>query len=200
MRHVSIDLETFSTQSNAVIISIGAAQFHPFTGEIEREFYTVINPDSAIRYGAHVEGGTVMWWLRQDEDARKAVQHGGELAAELVHLSDWLTDLPELPDHDIAVYGNGAKFDLTILENSYRMAGLQLPWSYKNEFCGRTLRGLATLTGNNLLSRPSSPTVGTKHNALDDAKWLAGEIAYALNTVKEAVGYYECGPVFNGSN
>lgn len=191
MRHVAIDLETFSMESNAVIVAIGAAEFNKYTGEVLREFYTVIDPDSAIRYGAHVEGGTVMWWMRQSEEARFALEGGSELRVELAHFSEWLTDVPELPDKEIVVYGNGAKFDLAILENSYKMTGVKVPWTYRNEMCGRTLRALSWLADEPALKRPKTPTVGTQHNALDDAKWLAQEIAYVLDLVQSSVAYYE---------
>mgnify|MGYP002792717163 CR=1 FL=1 len=39
MKHIMVDIETLSTAVNAAVLSIGAVEFDPMSGKIEREFY-----------------------------------------------------------------------------------------------------------------------------------------------------------------
>ena len=67
---------------------------------------------------------------------------------------------------DTLVWGNGADFDLVILENYFRRMGWdQMPWSYKNVRCYRTLKNLV----------PDIPfkNTGVAHSAEDDAAYQA---------------------------
>lgn len=191
--HVSIDLETFGKGSNAVIVSLGAAKFEPFTGEVIDTFYNPIDPGTCMAYGMQADGDTLLWWMQQSEEARTALLHGAHIQLTLVAFSDWLTggdDSASLPDKSLAVYGNGSKFDLTILENAYKATGLAVPWAYKKELCGRTLRELGRITGVDLLSRaPESTADAVEHNAKDDAAWLAGQISSVFQTVRHLAGH-----------
>lgn len=186
--YVAVDLETLSKLPNAAILSIGAAKFNPLTGEIMDTFEANICPDTAVAFGGHIEGNTVMWWLGQSQEARQCITDGHRLPIQLalVAFSEWLTASEELPDEDLVMFGNGSKFDLTILESAYRATGISLPWTFHNELCGRTLRALASLTGADVLKAPEGFShEGTQHRALDDAMWLAGEISWTITACKD---------------
>ncbi len=68
MNHLMIDIETLSTQPNAVICAIGAVFFEPSTGKTGPSFYQTIDPRTSQNRGAHISADTVMWWLRQDKE------------------------------------------------------------------------------------------------------------------------------------
>lgn len=163
MNDISIDLETLSTRHDAAILSIGATQFDRNTGEIGDKFYREVCIDSAIENG-HVSGSTLSWWMQQSERAR-------ELFAETrwkLSLGGALNDLQVFVERRPAakVWGNGATFDITILEQAYAKSGRSAPWEYWNI---RDLRTLVDAAEANGFDKASIPFEGTAHNALDDA-------------------------------
>lgn len=185
MRQIAIDLETFGTSSNSVIIAIGAAEFDLYTGEILHRFYAPVDPDSCGFFGMKYDGSTIRWWLDQSKDAVEALGPPEEalgIQLALVALNEWVTMEEHLPDKDVAVYGNGSKFDLTILENAYKATGIKVPWSYRNELCGRTLRTLRYMLGYDVTTG-AAELEGTKHKADDDAAWLAGQISAVVQNL-----------------
>ena len=61
--HISLDLETMSTESDAAIVQIGAT----VVGSPET-FNVYIDPKSSESIGAHVDAGTMQWWNKQDPE------------------------------------------------------------------------------------------------------------------------------------
>lgn len=59
------------------------------------------------------------------------------------------------------IWSNGASFDIPILANAFRKAGMNVPWKFWNERCFRTVKSI--------YSDIKSPVTETAHNALDDA-------------------------------
>lgn len=163
MLDVMIDLETMSTRPDAAIVAIGAVFFDTATGQLGAEHYCVIDLDSAVAHGGHLDPNTVLWWLRQDAPARSAITcaTGTPIRHALTDLTAWLAvhsgDLDQLRP-----WGNGAGFDLPILRSAYVRAGLPLPWNHWNERCYRTVKS----------QHPHVPLLrrGTHHQALDDAR------------------------------
>jgi len=155
--HVMVDLETMGTRPSAPIVAIGAVKFD--ADHIHDEFYINVDLGSATKEGlGEIEPETVMWWLGQAEDARKALQENPHRVMTALYLfRDWLKP------HEIeGMWGNGASFDNVILAESYARVHLEPPWPFWLDRCYRTVKKLA----------PSIPITreGTHHNALDDAK------------------------------
>ena len=154
-----LDLETLGNGSRSVIISIGAVEFDPESGALGREFYVNVDPQSCVSAGLEIDASTVMWWMQQSEAARAVFkQPAGQLFDALQEFSRWFPALAQ-------VWGNGATFDNVILSNAYRAAGLEQPWKFSADRCYRTLK--------NLMPDVKQGSVGTAHNALDDAKYQA---------------------------
>ena len=156
---VMVDLETMGTENNASIISIGAVRFwlnvkqDSFTED--QCFYMNVDLTDCIRNGLTVTGDTIMWWMSQSEEARKAFTTGEPLRLALENFKMFV---PE----KAYVFGNGATFDNIILRSAFKAVGLDYPVSYKYDACYRTLCKLS--------DSPFPKIDGTKHNALDDAK------------------------------
>lgn len=169
MNDVMLDLETMSTNPNAAIIAIGAVAFNKSNGVVDK-FYVQINLDSAIQSGGWVDGSTVTWWLKQSEEARSCF-FSNENAP---HLMDALSRFSEFyKKHGGMVWGNGAMFDNSILGNSYKRCGLDIPWKFWNDMCYRTVK--------NMNKHISLDRVGTYHNAVDDAESQALHLIKILN-------------------
>jgi exodeoxyribonuclease VIII len=174
--NVMLDLETMGTSPNAAIIAIGAVQFDPIARTLGDTFYRVINLESAVRAGGEMEASTVMWWLQQSDDARKAICSGGLPHNQaLIEFASWLVNFSD----NVKMWGNGAGFDNVILAQAYRRADLPSPWKHWNDRCYRTLKSQHP---NIKLAR-----TGTHHNALDDAESQAIH-ALAILSIARAGG------------
>jgi exodeoxyribonuclease VIII len=154
---VMVDLETLSTESNACILSIGAARFFPRGTGIMDHFEVFVDPKSCTAAGLVIDADTVMWWMHGDQDgARKELMACPRLPLRtaLLMFMEWLKG-------DRPVWGNGAIFDNVILRNAYKAAGLGVPWSYWNDRCYRTMKS----------QYPDVKMVrkGTHHSAAADA-------------------------------
>lgn len=151
--HVMVDLETLGNNSNSVIVAIGAVAFG--AQGCRDTFYKVVDPESCVRVGLHMDTSTVMWWLNREQAARDAIcQPGTPLGDALLGLYNWYPD-------GACLWGNGATFDNVILDNAYKAIGLTPPWKYTAHRCYRTVKALFPID--------ETPFEGVKHNALADA-------------------------------
>lgn len=172
LEHLSVDLETLGTEPGAVITQIGVSAFAAdHTLRVTLNFR--IDPQSALDHGLHVSWSTISWWLQQAEKPRvdMAKQEGMALAVALIELRRFVhSNCTE----DVKVWGNGAGFDITLLEAAYRMCGLgkKIPWAFRNV---RDMRTLMALVPSSLRV---SPTV--EHDAMYDADAQALSIQNAL--------------------
>lgn len=156
LQHVMLDLETWGTKADAVIISIGACIFEPHGDQILDRFYVAIDPDSCVDAGLSMDVGTLMWWMAPERNFPRQRWHGQEkvdLYTALEGFAQWCPDG--------YVWGNGVAFDNVILSTAYKKMQLQQPWKFWNDRCYRTLKSLA----------PGLPLhrTGEHHDALDDA-------------------------------
>ena len=156
MRNCMVDLETLGTNSDAVVVSIGAVMFGP-EGVSENGFYAVLDRTEQIRLGRKINSSTVDWWMQQSVEARAVFKVPTEPVGKV------LTIFSEFVGNDPFTWGNGADFDCTILGSLYSSFNLQKPWSYSKNRCFRTLKNTVQPTKN--LPRRK----GTHHNALHDA-------------------------------
>jgi len=162
-----LDLETMGNSSNSAIISIGAVEFSIETGELGREFYERVYLQSCLDKGLIVNGSTIMWWLQQSEAARKeACKPADNLHNVLDKLRSFMGCLG-----DFQIWGNGARFDIGILEDAYLADGCEsitLPWNFRMERDVRTLVSFAPQV------KEHYPFTGTEHNPIDDCKYQIG--------------------------
>ena len=137
MNHVMIDLETFGTRSNSVIVSIGAVEFDPYSMDLGRTFHDAIDIKSALNHGLKMDASTLLWWLEQSDEARKALVSKARAASSMGStLIAFRTFLPP----DALVWGNGADFDLALLQQAYEACSMEKPWKYNASRCYRTMR------------------------------------------------------------
>jgi exodeoxyribonuclease VIII len=156
-----LDLETLGTGNNAVIISIGAVLFDK-DGVANETFYLRVNPQSCVDVGMEMSTSTVMWWMKQSDEARAEFDKPSyTIGAVLQDFSAWI-DANSDNFKDRKIWGNGATFDNVILDNAYRKCKLEKPWPYWGDTCYRTLK--------NLFPEVKMERTGTFHNALDDAR------------------------------
>ena len=149
-----IDLETLGQIPGSAIVSIGCYEL-----ETERTFYEEITLASNFAAKLTICASTIEWWMKQSDEARAVFNSPNRvmLNVALLKLSNWLQK-----SGSFQPWGNGANFDLTLLECAYRACKLEIPWKYTSVRCYRTLKAE--------FRHIKAVRSGVAHNALDDAK------------------------------
>ena len=191
MNNVMLDLETMGKGPRAAIVTIGAVFFDPMTGELGAEFEAHIDLRDSARFG-EIDPDTVLWWLRQSDDARAALKPSGksqQLDDALWGLYEWMVNGSEGNDGNLKVWGNGASFDDVILRNACQQTRVPPAWSYWNDRDVRTVVDM----GRDLLGfdpKKDMPFEGVAHRALDDAKHQARYVSAIYQRMLAAMNGY----------
>lgn len=161
LRHAMIDLETLDTIPSSKIVAIGAVIFDPRYGKIsDDKFYSLV--DIKSQPDRTQSESTVTWWKGQTPEIKKQLKGTTPLIEALEDLSFWLPK-------DCKVWGNGATFDISMLEDAYRGLNLEIPWKFWNvRDCRTVLDMYESVRGG--FNKKSG---GSLHNALDDAYYQA---------------------------
>ena len=159
MGHLMLDLETMGKKSKSAIVSISAVEFDMKTAKIGKKFYERVDLQSCLDRGLIVDASTIYWWLMQSEAARKEIcKNSNDLPSVLMKLNTFMMCL----ENDFQMWGNGARFDIGILEDAYVACDIKGRWNFRTERDVRTLVSFAPEIKENL------PFSGTEHNAVDD--------------------------------
>ena len=153
-KNIMIDLETMGSGSNAAIVAVGAVRFGK--GGIGETFYKKISLAESCSYGMEIDADTVIWWLKQSDEARAELTDGNTSP-----LLEVMTDFEKYLNDDDVVWGNGSDFDNVILGNLWKSLDKEVPWKFWNSQCYRTMK--------NTNRDVKMQRQGTHHNALDDA-------------------------------
>lgn len=172
MNDIMLDLETMGNGPSAAIIAIGAVKFDITTRAIGDEFYAVVSLEESVAQGGVMDPATVMWWMRQSDEARKKFDAPKiEFNVALHSFANFIREGNQR--EDIKIWGNGAAFDNVILASAYRNAGFQTPWDFWGDRCYRTIKSLHP--------NVPMPRTGVYHCAVDDAKSQALHLINILN-------------------
>ena len=177
MKHCMIDLETVGQSPRAGILSLAAVFFVPETGELGNTFFAKINPIDSFKFG-EADGSTFKWWMTQSNHARIVAVEG--TAGLSISLGQFSTFLSACPQEDLRVWGNGATFDLTILEHAYDTLQISRPWTFRAHRDVRTVKDIAE----DLFKMPSKPI--DAHNALVDAVFQAKWVSTAWQALRNS--------------
>jgi len=172
-KDVSFDLETLALTADATILSVAAVNFDMTTGNIGRMLYTTVEYKNQERF---VDINTFNWWKKQNPVLRKEV-FGGTRA-----LKEVLEELNKFIRPNQMVWGNGANFDIAILEHAYKhVINFKTPWKFWNGRDMRTrIKDAEQLAG---FKPKAMPFEGRKHRALDDAVHQAKVISAAYQAL-----------------
>lgn len=153
-----LDLETMSTADNAAIVSIGAVVWNwGDDPRVCRSFFRCVSLASNTQFARHIDPETVMWWMRQSDDARAALTENPlPLTSALYEFAKFYTD-----NGCTTLWGNGASFDCTIINSAFKAAHQRFPWSFRDI---RDLRTLVNLSD----AEPVRFDHGTAHHPVHD--------------------------------
>ncbi len=161
-KHVMADVETLSTADNAIILSIGGVLFDAET--IVDKFHVGIDPVDAERFGLKIDAATAWnYWADPARDAARKQLFDlpkVDLYAALDGFALWVSGTPT--SERGSLWGNGATFDNVLIKNAYAAAGIESPFSYRQQECYRTFK--------NRFPDIAYHQIGVAHDALDDAE------------------------------
>ncbi len=197
---IMVDLETLSTEPNAVILSIGACEFDPDTGTIFETFYSKLNHAAVTNEqgfakpesGLHVSQSTLDWWTKQSKEAYEAAFNiydaPPRYADPLEAFKQFVIACrAHSPGQKLRIWGNDPDFDIVILNQNFKaMGGILPPWQFWESRSVRTMKDLwqyALKKGDpkNIVKR-----MGTHHNAKDDAIHQALIVSKVWQAIQKA--------------
>lgn len=172
MRDLMIDIETMGSRPGSVILTIGAVTFNADTGLMGEEFYAAIGAETAAAVGLTTDIATMIWWMKQSDEARQAAFSGDRpIASALADLADYVRRADAS-----RVWAKPPSFDLILLEAAFRACGIDVPWHFRTHRDCRTIFDLTDTL---------QPNYGTAHNALDDAKGQAFGVIAAYAKLRQ---------------
>lgn len=171
--NVMLDLETLGTKPGCKILSIGASCFGPYIPQSEDIYYNikVLNASPHQSLMDDPDPDTVKWWNEQSEEAKQVLTpaYGRDIREALVLFNSFIYNLKQRCTK-LRIWGNGATFDVPVLEEAMRRYGIKPEWTFRDSMCFRTLKELGKMYG---IEEPTF--TGVKHDALADAchqaKW-----------------------------
>jgi len=174
---VSLDIESLSTQLDAVILSIAAVPFSTKKLEVYAEDAYSVQLDINSQIGRHVCSDTLAWWDKQNKDVRHEAMSGKTVITDALQgLYDWSEKNKLL---DSKWWAKGVDFDMGIIKDACSDYKVPVAWKYYNKMELRTLAYLASRrVGINTYPKPSKDKA---HTALGDAIHQANEIIYYHN-------------------
>lgn len=155
-----IDIETLGTRPGSVILSAGLVYDDVVNGRQRLEVFFNINEQLAL--GLKIDQSTMQWWMNQSDEAKKIFSRiPGNPSPNRMNLQNILDFFPD--KEKTLVFAYGATFDGPLLDVLFQAYGIQVPWSYRNFLCFRTLK--------EMYPKQEVECKGTKHSALDDAEY-----------------------------
>ena len=172
---IMVDLETLGTRQDAIVLEISAVEFNCHTGEIGEVFDAKLDIDDQLRYKRGLNSKTLLWWFKQDEEARKNVFAEDiirfNMPMALAKFSDFVKRCDNKCNSDsdrrvVKLWGNGSIFDIGILQNMYDniIIKMKLPWKFW------AVNDVRTIVDINSDVKKNCKFDGTPHCAVDDCK------------------------------
>ena len=165
MIHAMIDLETLSTNPDAVILTVGGVKFDPHTYmKPYGEMYFRVDVDSQTKQGRDVMEDTLNWWAKQPEEIKEEAL--GD--KDRIDLTDMIKQINKFSVGVDVFWCQGPLFDYAILQNIYAQLGHPVPWQYWQIRDSRTLFSL--------VPRDPNEKREALHNALADCYFQAKKV------------------------
>ncbi len=175
---VMVDLETLGISQDAIFPTIGACIFSPTTGQTHGTFYEYVNQKDQEDLGRTTTPSTIKWWTEQSDAAKHEVIQPGRPFTTV--MKEFAKFIPK----NALVWGNGATFDISILENAYHMLNIPIPWAFWSVRDVRTINELAQkLPKDRRVEKCDVPFVGVPHRADDDATHQATYVSLMYQAI-----------------
>ena len=155
-----IDIETLGKQPGCCVLSIGACVFSTNGVQVANQFHQFLDyEEQQYTYRCHVDTQTLKWWFKQKNQVALNPENSLPLKEALTHLANYI----RVQGKDVKIWANSPQFDIAILEELYRRAGMQTPWKYWQIMDFRTMSAMKPELHKEKRER------GDYHDALGDA-------------------------------
>jgi hypothetical protein len=167
--HLMIDFETLGTLPETAVVSLGAVLFE--NDKILETNYWEFKIQDQLDKGRTVTEDTLRWWFSGSSEASEVLtkngRHNERVGVEefCIDFTSWTSSILKKNGNawkGLNVWGNGAAFDVPILDSLFLSIGFKIPYMFWNVMCFRTLNRMYKIT--DMVERG-----GTHHNAEDDA-------------------------------
>lgn len=159
-QHIMLDFETLDLAPTAVLLSIGAVRFDPFSEELGGNFYMEL--DWTDQPGRTTSQATIDWWNAQPNPP---INGTTKLTVAVEELNKFIKASGNNP----VIWCQGTDFDIPKLNSIFEGCNTPPAWKYNSA------RDLRTLT--KVFKDAPSPSENVlKHNALADAVWQAKKL------------------------
>lgn len=171
-----LDIETFGTNADAVVVSISAIVFDE-GGDTGATFEVGLELKSQLLNGRAIDKDTVYWWVNQSKEARRSL-----FALKEENTTDVLLKFNEfIKDNfddvrSVNLWGNGATFDNVIVRSLYDSFDIHFVLPY---WCDKDVRTLTYLTD---INPKDYEFDGVKHNGICDC---LHQIKYCTDGLKK---------------
>lgn len=180
-RHFGIDIETGSLYGTPFVFSISLARLGD---DWKPQFVKTWVLSSRGQEKSHLDGETVLWWLKQDKLAQDSF--ASEAArASAVHIYTALMEIYDIlkgDGSDFALWAKPQHFDITILENLYRQhspnKGSELLHRRKCHNARTLYQAVSMLTGELVEEEPGEGFV--KHDPTADVMLTMATVGRCL--------------------
>ena len=173
-KEIMLDLETMGISPRSAIVTIAGVSFDldrldtvDSLMQVNPKFIATVRLDSSMSAGLEIDPGTIVWWLMQSEEARRALtSDSATTIGTALSAFEYFYKSHDKP----LIWGNGAGFDNVCITEAYKkVMHCDPPWGFRTDRDYRTLKDMATRI-NPKVSHSLSKTDGklVAHRALDD--------------------------------
>jgi len=174
VQEMMFDLETLDTLPSTIVLSIGAVIWEtvqPVTGplfwRVKRRFYRILDIQSQADRKRTVSESTLIWWQRQDANARD--EAFSAVRQPVTGVLNEFRRFADVTDGINAFWANPATFDFPIWEDLAMSFSNYVPWSYRQKYDVRTAVREASYSAKNHM--PTRPIDGVPHLPVYDCEW-----------------------------
>lgn len=156
--NLMLDFETLGNKPDTAVLSLGAVVFDK--DKVLAEKLWIFNVDGQLEAKRSVKMDTLIWWLTKSTKAKEVFDRSkdGLMIREFVPQFIKFCE----PYSGLRVWGNGATFDVSIIENILDLSRTKPPWQFYNIRCYRTMKSCFGIDKRDIKN--------ISHDALQDAK------------------------------
>ena len=171
---VMLDIETFSTDANALVVQVAMAIFDRNSAQVKASTTINIDVEDSLKRGFDMDEETLNWWATQPKEIFESLQINPFSCEEA------LENMKKFIPFGAIIWCH-ATFDIPILANFFRKVApdRKLAWGYKNV---RDIRTVVDLSGIDL-DKYNWEQEKT-HNALSDVLFQIKYVTDACNMIK----------------
>tara|TARA_E500000178_G_scaffold320032_1_gene342831 strand:+ start:71 stop:610 length:540 start_codon:yes stop_codon:yes gene_type:complete len=172
IKNAMIDVETLAVDWNAVVLTLGAVKFDPYTNEVTDKLHIRLDTESQVSKGRTICEDTLAWWGKQSDSVKEDAfsEDRVDVGKALDILTEWSSDTHR-------VWCQGPSFDFPIMDSLYRQYDRKMPWTFWNQ---RDARTVTSLVAEDIKSKINFDA----HNAAEDCVAQAKCVQYVFDKLK----------------